>query len=113
MRDIPAPEAPAMNLKGIRRVRRTLTLGAALTLSLAPAVACSQSKQSGHGTHAGHGGSAQTPSTRPPADSPAAQAGAPASHEHHEGAMVGTVDASMSNHGAHHHGGTNEALHLE
>src|SRR3712207_1178533 len=101
MTDISAAEAPAMDLKGIRRVRRTLTVAAAVTLSLSPAVACSQSKQSGHGSHAGHGG-AHTTASKAAADSAATQAGAPASHEHHEGAMVGTVDASMSNHDSHH-----------
>src|SRR3712207_161918 len=105
MTDIPADEAPAMDPHGIRRVRRTLTLTAVLTLLQLPAVACSQSKQSGHGSYAGHGGGAQTTSSKLPADSPAAQAGTPRSHEHHEGAMVGTVDASMSGHDAHHHGG--------
>jgi len=104
-----------MRLKGIRRVRPTLTLAAVLVVSTVPAVACSQSKQSGHGSHAGHGTAGQTASSRPPAELRSAQAGAPGAHgahDHHEGGMLGSVDASMSNHGDHDHGGMNAALHV-
>jgi hypothetical protein len=99
-----------MNLKGTHRVRRTLSVAAALALSMSPTVACSQSKQSAHGGHAGHA-AGQTAASKPPADAGTTEAEATA--HRHENGMVGAVDASMSNHGDHEHGGTNAALHME
>jgi len=98
-----------MHLKGIRRVRRTLTVLTVFALTVSPAIACSQNKQGTHGSHAGHG-AGPTAASKPPASTATGANGAAHDHEH---GMVGAVDASMSNRGDHDHGGMNAALHME